>query len=52
MSDGKLDLTETVGIVADSSALTMTMTTVSEEVVIQQQVEETPTEPTEENTEG
>jgi hypothetical protein len=62
MNDSKLDLTETVGIIADLSAPTISITAVSEEVVVHQEpelvVEEPVVEeqvvgvPTEENTEG
>ncbi len=55
MIDSKLDLTETVGIIADASAPTLDITAVSEEVVVEEELlqEETLSEaPTEENTEG
>ncbi len=55
MIDGKLDLTETVGIIADANAPALNITAVSEEVVAEEELlqEETPPEtPTEENTEG
>jgi hypothetical protein len=67
MNDSKLDLTETVGIIADLSAPAISITAVSEEVVVHQEsepvveeqvVEEQVVEeqvvdaPTEENTEG
>lgn len=62
MNDNKLDLTETVGFIADKSAPTISITAVSEEVGLYQESEPVAEESvaeepvveasTEENTEG